>query len=405
MKKLLLLLALIILPLSASAADTYKFDPNHINITWSANHFGFSSPSGKFAESEGVVILDQASPNRSQVDITIQTDSILTGIEKFDTYLKGPNFLDVKRFPTAKFVSTKVSLRNSNIAKVDGNLTLLGITKPITLDVRLNKIGTNPFNQKQTAGFTAKATINRADFGMTFASPGVSDTVKIDIEAEAILSQTNVVSSATTSAASQKDNLSQTNADQWNIIADESKIEFIATQSQEKKSGEKSNSTLLEPFNSNTAVNPSTGSKIHGSFEKFDANIIFNPSKIADAKIQIEIDTNSVTLDFADSAAIVKKPEWLNTYSFPKATFVSKNIISVNSTSYVAFGTLTIKGKSYPVSVNFNLSNYSQIAGTATATGSFNIKRSTFGIGARKPRDANNIEDYITITFTINASK
>ncbi len=175
------------LSLSAHAAETYNLDPSHTNITWHANHFGFSNPSGKFAKTEGVLTLDEAKPANSKVEVTISTASIVTGIDKFDEHLKSDDFFKVVKFPEAKFVSQKVDLKGRDAAKVTGNLTLLGVTKPITLDVKLNKIGENPINKKKTAGFSASTTIKRSDFGINYALPGVSDEVKIDIESEANL--------------------------------------------------------------------------------------------------------------------------------------------------------------------------------------------------------------------------
>ncbi|MCD6034713.1 MAG: yceI 1 [Rickettsiales bacterium] len=167
-----------------AAPETYNFDPMHTNITWHANHFGFSNPSGKFAQSEGTLILDEEKPENSKVNVTIKPASVFTGIEKFDTHLKSKDFFDVEKFPSATFVSDKVEVTGKDAAKVHGTLTLLGIAKPTVLDVKLNKIGDN-MNKVKTAGFSATTVIKRSDFGMNYAIPGVSDDVKLDIEVEA----------------------------------------------------------------------------------------------------------------------------------------------------------------------------------------------------------------------------
>ncbi|HLD76506.1 MAG TPA: YceI family protein [Rickettsiales bacterium] len=186
MKKILFVIALIFSAAAAQAADRYDLDPNHTNITWSANHLGFSNPNGKFAKAEGFILLDEKNPQNSKVEVIIMTDSIITGIEKFDEHLKGKDFFAVNNFPAATFTSTEI-IAKGNEAKVFGDLTLLGITKPIMLNVVLNKIGRNQFSKKITAGFSATAIIKRSQFKMDYAIPLVSDDVKLEIEVEGIL--------------------------------------------------------------------------------------------------------------------------------------------------------------------------------------------------------------------------
>lgn len=183
----LLAAALISLSAPAFAAENYTFDPMHTNITWSANHFGFSNPDGKFASASGTLVLDREHPENSKVNVSIATDGLVTGMALFDEHIKSDKFLNVAKFPTATFVSDKVELTGADTAKVTGQFTLLGVTKPVTLDVKLNQIAVNPINNKQTAGFSATTTIKRSEWGMTTYVPNVSDDVKISIEAEANL--------------------------------------------------------------------------------------------------------------------------------------------------------------------------------------------------------------------------
>lgn len=189
MKKLFLnvtTLALLMTPVLANAApETYHFDPNHTNLTWHANHFGFSNPSGKFMDVTGTLVLDEAAPQESTLNVDVKPASIMTGLDKFNTHLKSKDFFNVEKFPDAKFVSTKVVRTGVDTAKVEGNLTLLGVTKPATLDVKLNKLDIQPMTKIKTAGFTASTTIKRSEFGLNYALPAVSDDVKIDIEVEA----------------------------------------------------------------------------------------------------------------------------------------------------------------------------------------------------------------------------
>ena len=168
------------------AADSYKLDPSHTAIVWQVSHFGFSSPSGKFMNVDGSVLLDESKPENSSVNVTIKTVDVVTGVAKLDTHLKTKDFFDTDAFPTATFVSTKVTKTGKDTAKVEGNFTLLAVTKPIVLDVKLNKIAPNMMKVK-TAGFTASTQIKRSDFGMNSYLPGVGDEVKINIESEANL--------------------------------------------------------------------------------------------------------------------------------------------------------------------------------------------------------------------------
>lgn len=167
-----------------SAPETFVLDPNHTNITWHANHFGFSNPSGKFATTEGKLVLDEDAPQNSSVEVTVKMGSVLTGIEKFDAHLKSPDFFDVEKFPEAKFTSKKVEVTGDKTAKIEGELTMLGVTKPLTLNVTLNKIGPHPMTGKKTVGFSATGTIKRSEYGMGFALPAVSDDVPLNIEVE-----------------------------------------------------------------------------------------------------------------------------------------------------------------------------------------------------------------------------
>jgi polyisoprenoid-binding protein YceI len=190
MKKLLATTAVILTSFSAitaNAADVYNIDPTHANIDWRANHFGFSNPSGKFTKTTGTITIDEKNPEKSSVDVTIETDGIVTGIEKFDAHLKNADFFNVEKFPKATFKSTKVVKTGDETVNVTGDLTILGKTNPVTLEAKLNKKGENPFSKKQTVGFSATAVIKRSEWGMNYAVPGVSDEVQLVIEVEAAL--------------------------------------------------------------------------------------------------------------------------------------------------------------------------------------------------------------------------
>lgn len=179
--------ALLSFPLATSsqAAETYKFDPTHTSVIWQAGHLGFSVPHGIFSQIEGTLVLDEAAPAKSTVNVTVNTANVVTGIPKFDDHLKNQDFFNVEKHPTATFVSKKVEVTGEKTAKVTGDLTLVGVTKPVTLDVTFNQKGPNPYSKKETVGFSATGTIKRSEFGINYALPGVTDDVKIQIEAEA----------------------------------------------------------------------------------------------------------------------------------------------------------------------------------------------------------------------------
>jgi polyisoprenoid-binding protein YceI len=171
---------------SAFAADTYMLDPNHTYVLWHINHFGFSNPSGKWF-ANGTIVLDEAQPQNSKLNVMIDIADIDTGIKDLDDHLKSPLFFDASKYPIATFVSTKVNVTGKNTATVTGMLMLHGVTKPVTLAVTLNKIGISPLTDLKTVGFSATATINRSDFNINTLIPEISDEVKIDIEAEGSL--------------------------------------------------------------------------------------------------------------------------------------------------------------------------------------------------------------------------
>lgn len=178
--------AAILLTGPALAAETYTFDPTHTSVIWNTTHLGKSSPHGIFSNIEGTLVLDEAAPENSKINVTVPTGLVATGLPKFDEHLKNQDFFNVTEFPAATFVSTSVEKTSDTTAKVTGDLTLLGVTKPLTLDVVFNGKGIHPMNQKEVVGFSASGVIKRSEFGMNYGLPNVGDDVKIQIEAEAL---------------------------------------------------------------------------------------------------------------------------------------------------------------------------------------------------------------------------
>lgn len=165
---------------SRVAAGTYMVDTRHAQVQWSVNHFGFNDYFGIFGQPTGSLTIDPAKPNEAKVSVSIPVSELATSSAELTKYMQTPDFLDAAKFPAATFESTKV-VATGNTAKVTGNLTLLGVTKPVTLDATFTGAGSNPMSKKATVGFHGETTIKRSDFGMTKFLPLVGDDVKIAI--------------------------------------------------------------------------------------------------------------------------------------------------------------------------------------------------------------------------------
>jgi polyisoprenoid-binding protein YceI len=164
------------------AAGTYKLDAAHTQVNWQVNHFGFNDYFGLFGDITGTLNIDPANPTAAKVDVTIPIASVATSSAGLTDHLKKPDFFDLAKHATARFVSTSVTV-DGNKAKIAGDLTMLGVTKPVVLDAAFEGAGNNPFNKKATVGFHAKTTIKRSDWGMSKYVPMVGDEVKLRISA------------------------------------------------------------------------------------------------------------------------------------------------------------------------------------------------------------------------------
>lgn len=202
MRKLLLALPLLIaVPLLAQGgppqipgsmdvarvtAGNYTTDNSHTLVGWRVSHFGFNDYFGIFGDVAGTLTLDPANPSAAKVDITIPVSKVTTANAGLTGHLLRagkdggkPDFFGPMP-ADAKFVSTKVEAVGT-AAKITGDLTLNGVTRPVVLDAKFSGAGTNPFNKKATVGFHATTTIKRSEFGVMFGIPVVSDEVALDI--------------------------------------------------------------------------------------------------------------------------------------------------------------------------------------------------------------------------------
>lgn len=189
MFRFLALLAAFVFTFSSSARaqiETYSFDKPHTQIMFFINHLGFSNSSGKFLDYDGFFVFDHGHPEQSKVEITIKTDSLDMGDEKWNDHMKSADFFNVVSFPDMTFKSTDIKVTGEKTADITGNLTILGVTKPVTLHVVQNNSGKYPFGEKYGAGFSATAKLKRSDFGMTYGLPMVGDDVDVRIEVEGI---------------------------------------------------------------------------------------------------------------------------------------------------------------------------------------------------------------------------
>lgn len=186
MRKFLLAAALSALVAPAFAAPTtYKLDPAHTDVIATWNHFGFSNPSAHFGDADGSVTYDPANVSASSVEVTLPLSGLEAFTAKFNTHLNSADFFDSAKFPAATFKSTKVEAAGEGKLTVTGNLTIKDVTKPVVLDVTLNKAAEHPMKKTRSIGFDATATVKRSDFGLGAAVPMVSDEVKLHITTEA----------------------------------------------------------------------------------------------------------------------------------------------------------------------------------------------------------------------------
>jgi polyisoprenoid-binding protein YceI len=154
-------------------------------VQFTYSHLGFSNITGRFDQVQGDFRFDVADPTQSSVSITIPVQSISTGVDKLDEHLLKADFFDATQFPTATFTSTGVTAAGEGKLAVAGDLTIHGVTRPVVLDVTINKIGEHPMRKRPAAGFDARATLKRSDFGVGAYVPMVGDEVTLSITVEA----------------------------------------------------------------------------------------------------------------------------------------------------------------------------------------------------------------------------
>lgn len=163
-------------------AGNYTVDSRHTQIVWKMNHLGFSMFHGNIGDPTGTMKLDPANPGAAFVSIDIPMINLVTTSAALTNHMQTADFFDTANHPTATFRSTKVEVKGTT-AKITGNLTIRGITKPVVLDTKLIGAGVNPRGGKENVGFSATTSIKRSDFGSKYSLPALSDKVDLEINA------------------------------------------------------------------------------------------------------------------------------------------------------------------------------------------------------------------------------
>ncbi len=178
----ILVAALIAAP--AVAADSYTIDPSHTWPMFEVNHLGFSTQRGRFDKTNGKITLDIAA-RKGSVDITIDANSLDMGFARWDAPMKSPDFFDVQQYPTIHFTSDKLLFDGDKVVGAEGNFTLLGTTRPLTLTVSNFNCAPHPILRKMHCGADITATILRSQYGMSRYITMVGDEIKLIVPVEA----------------------------------------------------------------------------------------------------------------------------------------------------------------------------------------------------------------------------
>jgi polyisoprenoid-binding protein YceI len=171
---------------AVAAPETFTIDPTHTFPAYEVTHFGFSVQRGRFDKASGKITVDFAAKTGS-AEVTIDAASVSTGMPKLEEHLKSPDFLDSARFPSIVFKGKSFAFDGENVKSVAGELTIRGVTKPVTLTANRFQCAPHPFVKKKACGGDFIATVKRSDYGMVYALPGLADDVTLRINVESII--------------------------------------------------------------------------------------------------------------------------------------------------------------------------------------------------------------------------
>lgn len=185
MKLQILIATLLAASATSAIAATYNIDPTHTYPSFEADHMGLSVWRGKFDKTSGTVTLDTAAKTGA-LDVKIDAASIDFGFDKMNSHAKGADMFNVEKFPTITYTSKSFKFEGDKLVAVDGELTLLGVTKPVALKVNKFKCIMHPRLKREVCGADASAEFKRSDFGLNYGLPNFSPEVKLAIQIEAI---------------------------------------------------------------------------------------------------------------------------------------------------------------------------------------------------------------------------
>jgi polyisoprenoid-binding protein YceI len=185
MKAQILIATLLAASATSAIAATYNIDPTHTYPSFEADHMGLSVWRGKFDKTSGTVSMDRAAKTGG-LDIKIDPASIDFGLEAMNKHARGEDMFNVTKFPTITYTSKSFKFDGDQLVAVDGELTMLGVTKPVTLKVNKFKCIMHPRYKKEACGADASAEFKRSDFGLNYGLPNFSPEVKLAIQIEAI---------------------------------------------------------------------------------------------------------------------------------------------------------------------------------------------------------------------------
>lgn len=179
--------ALALLASPALAADTYKIDTSHVFVGFTVDHLGFSTTYGRFNDVSGTIEFDEENPEASSVEVKIDPASVDTGHKERDEHVRGEDLLNTAEYPEMSFKSTSVERTGEKTGKITGDLTMHGVTKPVTLDASFTKKGTYPMTEEkiEVIGFDATTTLKRSDYGMDKWTAMIGDEIPVTISFEA----------------------------------------------------------------------------------------------------------------------------------------------------------------------------------------------------------------------------
>jgi polyisoprenoid-binding protein YceI len=170
---------------TSEATKPLTIEAKHSSVIFFYPHFGLSHPSAKIMGATGQIVFDRDHPQQSSVDVTLDVSTLVTGLPDFDQMLKGQDYFDAERFPTARFISRSIEVTGEDTANITGDMTVHGITQSVVLATKFNKRAFNPALFKTGVGFSATATLSRKAFGLSKLEPFVGDDINLQIEVEA----------------------------------------------------------------------------------------------------------------------------------------------------------------------------------------------------------------------------